>query len=87
MSDSLRGIRRAVPNDSSAWLADTAVEVRGYLAILDDAGWTQSRIAVEMGCSERSIQDWSKGVTDMSASKYRRLRALAAGVLENRRSA
>jgi hypothetical protein len=66
-------------------LADSATEIRSYLEVLDDAGWTQSRIAVELGCSERSICLWSKGEKDMRTSTFRRLRALAADVKAKRR--
>lgn len=82
----LRPLVKCVPKDASAWLADTALYIRSLLGVLDDASWTQSRIAVEMGCSERSIQKWAKGETDMSASKLRRLEALVGEVGSRRRT-
>lgn len=85
MSDSLRPPRKCRANDRAADLADTAEEIRSYLDVLDDAGWTQSRIAVELGCSERSICLWSQGKKDMRTSTFRRLRALAAALESKRR--
>jgi hypothetical protein len=76
----LKPPRKCVPADPPRWLADTLAEVSAWVRTLRIAGWTMTRIAVSLGCSEDSLRDWRDGKTSMPVVKWKALRALAAEV-------
>lgn len=81
-----RPIRKAVPAEPPAWLADTVAEVTTWIRALRVAGWTMTRIAVSLGCSEDSLRAWRAGKASMPVVKWKALRALAADVGAKRSS-
>ena len=61
-----------------AWLKDSAEEVRGLMATLGAAGWSLWDIAAALDCGRTALWSWRTGAADMPASKFRRLKNLAA---------
>lgn len=74
-------LRRCVPVNPPAWLEETKIEVRGWMAELGAARWTMARIAAALGCSEDSLRDWRDGKVSMPVVKWKALRALAAEIV------
>jgi hypothetical protein len=78
MSDTVRRLTSVRVQDSDAWNALIAGEVRGLLARLGAEGWTLYDIAAWLGCSRGSLYSWRIGGAEMPASKLLALRDLVA---------
>ncbi len=78
MSSQPKGLRKCGPQDPVAWIDDTEVEVRRWMAELGARTWTMARISAALGCSENTLRAWRDGETSMPVKKWKALRALAA---------
>jgi hypothetical protein len=85
MSDSFRPISKCCPADPREWIADTVAEVTSWTRALRIAGYTMTRIAVSIGCSEDSLRAWRDGEVSMPVVKWKALRALHGDVMAKRR--
>jgi hypothetical protein len=85
VTDKLRPLASCRPADPPAWLTDTIAEVTAWIRALRVSGWTMTRIAVSIGCSEDSLRDWRDGKTSMPVVKWKALRALHAEMVAKRR--
>jgi hypothetical protein len=71
--------------DPKAWLKDSACEIREHMATLGAAGWSLWDLAEALKCGRVTLWRWRTGADDMPASKFRRLKRLAAEVAAQRR--
>lgn len=78
MTKPIGTIRRAGVADPQQWLRDSAVEIREHMATLGAIGWSLWDLAEALNCDRTALWRWRTGAADMPASKFRKLRALAA---------